>query len=115
MKDQRQYCRDILARIEQIERFTFDGRDHFFADDRTQEAVIRCFEVIGEAVKRLDSRLTEQYPDLNWRAYAGFRDVLIHHYDRIQLEKVWDAAQNDLGPLAVAIRHLVDILDDETS
>lgn len=112
MKSQSQYCHDILHRIEQIERFTAAGEAAFLADDRTQEAVIRCFEVIGEAVKRLDPALTTQHPNIDWRAYAGFRDVLIHQYDSIQIPKIWEAVRDDLDPLKVAVSALLESLND---
>ena len=54
-RDQRAYCRDILDRIRHIESYTESGRDAFLESEFTQDAVIRCFEVIGEAVKRLDA------------------------------------------------------------
>lgn len=85
MKSQRVYCQHILERIQQIERFTAEGETAFLADDRTQEAVIRCFEVIGEAVKRLDTTFTARYEAVSWRGFSGFRDVLIHQYDDIDM------------------------------
>ncbi len=94
MKDQIVYCQDILQRLEQIRRFTVGGRAEFMHSDLTQEAVIRCFEVIGEIVKRLDPALTASYPKLAWGGYAGFRDVLIHQYDKILVEKVWQAVHS---------------------
>ena len=116
MKSQRGYCNDILMRIAQIERFTAEGEAAFMQDDRTQEAVIRCFEVIGEAVKRLDPTLTGQHPQINWPAYAGFRDVLIHQYDSTRLDKVWEAVQDDLAPLQETIQTLLAaLLPDNTS
>ncbi|MFQ3674193.1 MAG: HepT-like ribonuclease domain-containing protein [Aggregatilineales bacterium] len=90
MKSQRRFCTHILDRIRQIERFTAEGESAFLADDRTQEAVIRCFEGIGEAVKRLDPALTAQYPMVSWRGFAGFRDVLIHQYDDVEMDKAWE-------------------------
>ncbi len=109
-KTQRQYFVDILKRIRQIERFTAGGEDAFYIDDRTQEATIRCFEVIGEAVKRLDPTLTAQYPDVPWRGFAGMRDVLIHQYDDVQLDTVWDTIQEDLPALKDAVQALLDSL-----
>jgi uncharacterized protein with HEPN domain len=114
MKDQRQYCLDILRRIAQIERFTSEGEQAFMADDRTQEAVVRCFEVVGEAIKRLDTNLTAQHPDFPWRSYAGFRDVLIHQYDSIQLSKVWEAVRDDLIPLKQVITSILDKLSTDS-
>lgn len=110
MNKQRGYLQDILARISQIERFTIEGESDFMADDRTQEAVIRCFEVIGEVVKRLDPVLTAKYPALMWRDYTGFRDVLIHQYDSIALPKVWQAVEQELAPLRTAVEALLESL-----
>jgi len=107
MKSQRVYLQHILERIIQIERFTEDGRDAFMMDDRTQEAVMRCFEVIGEAVKRLDPDLKAQQPDISWQGFAGFRDVLIHQYDVIDIAKVWEAVQEDIPSLKVAVESLL--------
>lgn len=90
-KRQRIYLTDIMARIEQIERFTSEGRDAFLADDRTQEAVIRCFEVIGEIVKRLDSALLAR-------------------------PQVWETVEQDLPNLRAAVEALLAGLpptDDE--
>ena len=112
MKSQNILCQDILTRIAMIQQFTSEGETSFMADIRTQEAVIRCFEVIGEAVKRLDPELTALQPQIPWSAYAGFRDVLIHQYDKIQIVKVWEAVQDDLTPLQQATQILLDHLSN---
>jgi hypothetical protein len=59
--------------------------------DYLQDALIRCIEVLGEAVKRLSAELREQNSDLPWRGMAGMRDLLIHAYDRVDLDEVWQA------------------------
>lgn len=107
---QAKICQDILERIHLIELFTLEGEAHFMKDIRTQEAVIRCFEVIGEAVKRLDPSLTTLQPHIDWKAYAGFRDVLIHQYDNIIIDTVYQAIQDDLPPLKLAIQALLILL-----
>ena len=115
-RDQRAYCRDILDRIRRIESYTASGRDAFLESEFTQDAVIRCFEVIGEAVKRLDADLIERAPHIAWSDFAGFRDMLIHQYHRIKLNLVWDFAQEDLPPLKAAVTALLKNLetgDDE--
>jgi uncharacterized protein with HEPN domain len=57
--------------------------------DYLQDALIRCIEVLGEALKRLSPELREQTSDLPWRGMAGMRDLLIHAYDRVDLDEVW--------------------------
>ncbi len=93
-----------------IERFTAEGETAFLAEEMIQEAVVRCFEVIGEAVKRLDPTLTAQQPNIPWRAFAGFRDVLIHQYDDIQMVKVWETVHDDLPVLKSAVEGLLATL-----
>ena len=56
-----------------------------------QDALIRCLEVLGEATKRLSQNCRDRHPEVPWRAMAGMRDLLIHAYDRVDLEEVWEA------------------------
>jgi len=58
--------------------------------------VIRQFEVIGEAVKILDKNLTRKFPDTDWYAIAGMRDLLIHQYFGVDLDLVWESVTEDL-------------------
>lgn len=106
------YCRDILDRIRRIETYTVDGRDAFLASELLQDGVIRSFEVIGEVVKRLDRTLQEQHPDVAWSDFAGFRDILIHQYDRVRVDLVWRFTQEDLPALKLAVMALLIHLDD---
>ena len=69
-----------------------------FEDDyKTQDAVIRQFEIIGEAVKYLPESVTLQEPAIPWRQFAGFRDVLAHAYFAVDVSVVWEAAK-DFAP-----------------
>jgi uncharacterized protein with HEPN domain len=112
MKDERLYLEDLLARITMIEEFTAEGQEAFMTSLKTQEAVIRCFEVMGEVVKRLPADKLAAYPHIPWKQLAGFRDFLIHNYDRVNLEIVWKAVQNDLQPLKITAQAMLDALDD---
>ncbi len=76
-KDSRVYLAQVLERIDRILGYTTDGKAAFFADTRTQDAVIRNFEVIGEAAKRIPDKYRKNHPSIPWRELAGFRDVLI--------------------------------------
>ncbi len=110
-KDPRVYLAQILERIDRIVEYTVSGKDAFFADARTQDAVIRNFEVIGEAAKRLDSAFQEQHPGIPWRSIAGFRDVLIHQYEGVSLVAVWEIVERDLPSIRRALIQLLPPLD----
>lgn len=84
---------DIIEACERLSTYThgldFEG---FRNDPKTQDAVIRVFEIIGEAVKHLPEDFRDQEPDIPWRQIAGFRDVLAHSYFAVDSSVVWDAA-----------------------
>lgn len=110
-KDPRVYLAHILECIQKIERFTADGKNRFLGDVMVQDAVLRNFEVIGEAAKRLDDAYRAAHPEIPWRALAGLRDVLIHQYEGVDLEGVWAIVENELPGLKQAITALLPPLD----
>ena len=90
MRDSKLYLKDILEAMDSIELFV-EGMDfeEFKEDDKTSSAVIRKFEIIGEATKYLPETIKNDYPDIPWREMAGMRDKLIHFYFGIKYELVW--------------------------
>ena len=81
--------------------------DAFVGDTRTQDAVIRNLEIVGEAAKNLSHELLVRYPDAPWKSMAGVRDRLIHDYFGVNLDIVWQIASVELpklAPLIAAIR-----------
>ena len=99
MKDARLYVIQMLERSERIVAYTRGGRAEFFADAKTQDAVVRSFEVLGEAAKRVPEAVRALAPDIPWRQVAGFRDVLIHDYEGVDLEQVWKTSGRGSAPL----------------
>jgi len=107
------YLDDILEAIANIEEDTVGiTLDEFVTDRRRRDAVIRNFQVIGEAIKNLPEELKERHPKTDWKRIAGFRDVLTHVYFGIKPTILWDNAINKLPDLKKEIRH---ILKDEES
>jgi uncharacterized protein with HEPN domain len=102
-KDPQIYLSHIRDSIELIRDYTSDGEDYFYEDRKTQDAVIRNLEIIGEAVKQLPSELTCKYGDIPWRDIAGMRDRLIHHYFGVDLKMVWAVVENRLSELEEVI------------
>lgn len=110
-KDPRVYLVHILECIQKIERFTAGGKNRFLQDAMVQDAVLRNFEVIGEAAKRLDDAYRAAHPEVPWRALAGLRNVLIHQYEGVDLARVWAVVEHDLPGLKDAIAALLPPLD----
>jgi len=110
-KDPRVYLAHIMECIQKIERYTKDGRERFLDDQLIQDAVLRNFEVIGEAAKRLDDAYRASHPQIPWRAVAGLRDMLIHQYEGVDLNKVWAIVEGDLPGLKKSIAAMLPPLE----
>ena len=106
-KDPRVYLAHILECIQRIERFTAGGKKRFLSDVMMQDAVLRNFEVIGEAAKRLSEEFKNQHPAIPWRKITGLRDVLIHRYMEADTSEVWQAATHDIKELKAALESSV--------
>ncbi|MDH3600684.1 MAG: DUF86 domain-containing protein [Candidatus Tectomicrobia bacterium] len=79
----------------------------FLGDTRTQDAVIRNLEIIGEATKNLSPALRTSYPDVPWKSLAGVRDRLIHHYFGVNLDIVWNIVIAELPDVALQIEEIM--------
>ena len=96
------YITDILNSIAQIETYLAEiknDKQSFLDDIEKQDAVIRRLEIIGEATKRLEDGFKSQFQNTPWKQIAGMRDVLIHDYDEVDIDLVWDAVTKDLPVL----------------
>jgi uncharacterized protein with HEPN domain len=90
MRDERLLAKDILAALDRIDSYTKEMNfEAFVADEKTANAVIYNFLVIGKAVKLLPPTATGKYPEIPWRQIAGMRDKLTHTYFSIDYELVW--------------------------
>ena len=99
MKDDKLYLIHISECIRQIESYTQDGKTAFIQSRMKQDAVIRNFEVIGEAAKQISEELKQSSPAIPWKRIAGLRDVLIHDYMGVDFEEVWRIIEQGLPDL----------------
>lgn len=97
------YVIHIEERIARIEEIVSEGRSAFMSSHILQDAVIRNFEVIGEAAKQLSDGFKAAHPAVSWRRVAGFRDVLIHNYMGVDLDEIWRVVEQSLPDLKSAI------------
>jgi uncharacterized protein with HEPN domain len=110
-KDPRVYLAHILERAIRIEEYLREGEAAFMQDRKTQDAVIRNFEVIGEAAKRVPAEYRAKHASVPWQLMAGFRDVLIHGYEGVDLGRVWSTASRDLPAVRSAIAAILPPLE----
>jgi len=110
-KDLRVYLAHILECADRIERYLGQDREAFLRNTMVQDAVIRNFEVIDEAAKRIPEQFRVVHADIPWQLMAGFRDVLIHDYEGVDLERVWRIAQEDLPAVKTAIARILPPLE----
>jgi uncharacterized protein with HEPN domain len=89
VKDDTLTLRQMQECIERVRAYTAGGEGQFLSDSRTQDAVVRNLEVFGEAAKRISPDIRARFPHVPWRRIAGLRDVLIHQYERVDLDQVW--------------------------
>jgi len=110
-KDPRIYLAQILERIVRIEGFTPGGKKSFLADSLIQDAVIRNLEVIGEASRRVGAEYQAAHPEIPWREMAGLRNILIHDYESVNLEKIWQVVEKELPSVKGALEKILPPLD----
>jgi uncharacterized protein with HEPN domain len=98
---------DMKEAIDRIMSYTsmmeYDG---FRQDYKTQDAVIRNIEILGEAVKLLSDETKEKYPNIPWKDIARTRDKLIHDYFGVNIDIVWDITKNEIPTLSVQLKDI---------
>lgn len=108
-RDSRLYLDDILESCRKIRMYTEGMSFHEFeADPKTQDAVIRNFEVIGEAANRLPEDVRSQFESIEWAKIVAFRNVLIHAYFGVKLDTVWSAIKDKLPDLEAQTKARLD-------
>ena len=108
IKDQLVLVHDLVDAIDKIEAYTKGmSEEDFFGDARTQDAVIRRLEIIGEATKNISLDFKDRHSDLPWKRLAGLRDILIHKYFDVRSKAIWEMLKVDLPPLKVKLNSLL--------
>ncbi|MCC7576819.1 MAG: DUF86 domain-containing protein [Methanomethylovorans sp.] len=94
------YLSEMIDAVEAIEDFTHGmDKEDFLCDAKTKSAVVRQFEILGEAAKAIPENIKLLVPDLPWSRIAGMRDRLIHAYFIVDYNLVWDTVENELTAL----------------
>ena len=99
---------DIHESALKIKRYTTDlDFDSFLNDDKTIDAVVRNFEIIGEAANRIDPDFRIKNSEIEWNRIRGFRNRIVHNYFGIDYEIVWTIIENDLDNLIEQVRSAI--------
>ncbi len=99
---------DILDAAQLIQRYALGiDREALRRDTMRQDAIIRRITIIGEATRRLSESFRASHPDIPWTDMAGMRSRLIHNYDQVRFDVVWDVIQHDIPALIAQIAPLV--------
>lgn len=107
MIDDRTRLAHVRDAIDAAQEFTAAGRDAFFSDTKTQFAVVRAIEVIGEAAKKVSEPVRAAYRQVPWKQIASMRDRLIHGYFTVDLDIVWFVIENELQPLRAQVEQML--------
>ena len=108
------YLAHILEAISRIHEYLEDVDEvGFLSNHLVQDAVIRNFEIIGEACKRVPVEIRDRFADIPWKEAAGFRDVLIHDYPEIIIDEVYFTAKNQLPEFRNQIQHVLESLGQD--
>lgn len=107
-RDYSLFLKDIISAIDSIQLFVGGiTLNDLTSDDKTSSAVIRKFEIIGEATKHIPAELKEKHPDIPWKTMAGMRDRLIHAYFGIDYKLVWNIIRDELPQLKNKLQAII--------
>jgi uncharacterized protein with HEPN domain len=99
---------DIERAVRRILRYTNNiSRAELEMNDEKVSAILYQIAVIGEATKRLSQEFRQQHSEIPWRDIAGMRDVLIHKYDQVDFDVIWDVVQSKLPELLTLLEPLL--------
>jgi uncharacterized protein with HEPN domain len=107
-RDWRTRIEDMLDAIAKIAEYT-NGMtlESFASDNRTVDAVVRNFTIIGEAARHVPWEIESRYPDLPWADMRDMRNVVVHEYFGVNLKILWETSQLNIPPLGPRLRDIL--------
>ena len=108
MKDDRLYLIHISECIQRIEKYLGQGnKDDFLASDLLQDAVIRNLQTLAESAMRISEDIQKLHPEVDWLKIRGFRNILVHDYLGVDLDRIWNILEFDLPKLKIAVMKML--------
>jgi uncharacterized protein with HEPN domain len=106
---------DVVEHMDKAQRFVAGmSYEQFIAHEMAGYAVVRCIEIVGEAVKNVPPEVCERRPGVAWKDLAGLRDKCIHMYFGINYRRIWQAVKEDIPRIRPLIQSLLDELRKES-
>lgn len=106
MKDPGKLIHDMLAAISSIESYRIQSYESFLADEKTQDATMYNLIIMGEAANQFSDEFRERCPQIPWESIIGTRNIIVHGYNQVKLEIVWDIISKELHALEAELRKL---------
>jgi len=107
MKDDTVYLRHILECIGRIEEDVADGKERFLLSHTLQDAVLRNLQTMAESAQRLSDNAKATHPEVEWQRISAFRNVLVHDYLGIDMERIWDITQREVPKLKQVVADML--------
>jgi uncharacterized protein with HEPN domain len=107
MKDTSRILQDMLDAITTIESYAVQSFEVFQGDEKTQDAIMFNLIILGEAANRIPTEYQEKHSEIPWSSIIGTRNVIVHGYDQVKLQIVWDIVHKNLHPLKLTLINLV--------
>jgi uncharacterized protein with HEPN domain len=108
----KEFLLDIIEAIKRIELYTKELSYPVFLERmETQDAVVRNFEIIGEAVKNVSRTLKAKHNNIQWKEIAGMRDKVIHFYFGVNWDIVWGVVKDSLPPFKEKIERILEVIE----
>lgn len=112
MKNDAVYLKHIRECINRIKENIAEGRDRFMHSHTLQDAVLRNLQTMTEATQRLSEELRQTHPEIEWDRISAFRNVLVHNYLGVDMERIWDVIQRDVPVLKQAVLSMLEDLGE---
>ncbi|MHB1253973.1 MAG: HepT-like ribonuclease domain-containing protein [Candidatus Humimicrobiaceae bacterium] len=111
-RSDKELLNDIIGSASRIESYVRSmNYEDFLSDNKTQDAVVRNIEIIGEAVKNLSKNFKDENQGIDWKKIAGMRDKIIHFYFGVNLDVVWKTSVNNIPDLKNKIKEALNKLE----
>ena len=103
------YLTDILDSVNKILKYTKGlSFEQFSADELKIDAVVRNFQIIGEAAKNISDKFDDKFPEVSWHEIVGMRNKIIHEYSSVDEEIIWKNIKEELPILKKQVKKILD-------